>query len=229
MKMKRILIGILLLTTGLQSEVIAHEQTETNKADAAVIGSFWNGWFLQAGLDMSLQCPYGKNLAHVFSKGRTFGLDAAVGKRFSPEVALRARLNWENGFPLFENKKLEWVAPPGKNGINMDKGGYIAAYMDVLVDVKNLFCGYDATRKWNVLVFPRAGLVSNLAIDSGSPMVGVGVGSTYRFKERWSIYGDMAFQMTTSEFTGGVGPTGMSVSTGFNAFLDFHLGVQFDL
>jgi hypothetical protein len=228
MNMKRILLGILLTLAALQ-HVNAQDAENTCKADTAVIGSFWKGWFVQAGLDMTLQFPYGKNLAHVFSKGRTFGLDAAVGKRFSPEVALRARLNWENGFPLFENKKLEWVAPAGKNGINMDKGGYIAAYMDVLLDVKNLFCGYDAKRKWAVLVFPRAGLASNRAIDSASPMVGVGVGATYRFKERWSIYGDMAFQIITSEFTGGVGVTGMSVSTGFNAFTDFQLGVQFDL
>lgn len=227
--MKRILLGMVWMLAGLGTEAQAQHSENKDTADVAVIGSFWKGWFVQAGLDMSLQCPYGKNLAHVFSKGRTFGLNAAVGKNFSPEVALRARLNWENGFPLFENKKLEWVAPPGANGINLDKGGYVAAYMDVLLDVKNLFCGYDAGRKWHVLVFPRAGLVSNLAIDSGSPMVGVGVGSTYRFHERWSVYGDMAFQMTTSEFTGGVGITGMSVSTGFNAFVDFHLGVQFDL
>ena len=197
--------------------------------EAAVIGSFWKGWFVQAGLDMNLQTPYGKNLSQVFPKGKTFGLDVAVGKHFSPEVALRARLNWENGFPLFENGHLEWVGPAGRNGINMDKGGYVAAYMDVLLNVHSLFMGYDATRKWHAVVFPRAGLISNRATKSGSPMVGAGVGTTYRLNERWSLYSDLAFQMTTSEFTGGVGPTGMSVSTGFNGILDFHIGVQLDL
>lgn len=201
---------------------------ETGEKDAA-IGPFRKGWFVQAGLDMSLQTPYGKNLSQVFPKGKTFGLDVAVGKWFSPEVALRARLNWENGFPPFENGHLEWVAPAGRNGTNMDEGGYVAAYMDVMLNVHTLFLGYDATRKWNAVVFPRAGLVSNRATESGSPMVGAGIGTTYRLNGRWSLYSDMAFQMTTSEFTGGVGPTGMSVSTGFNGFLDFHVGVQLDL
>lgn len=204
-------------------------KAKTDDEDEAAIGPFWKGWFVQVGVDMSLQTPYGKDLSQVFPKGKTFGLDVAVGKNFSPEIALRARLNWENGFPLFENGHLEWVGPAGRNGINMDKGGYVAAYMDVMLDVHNLFLGYDATRKWHAMVFPRAGLISNRAIKSASPMVGAGIGTTYRLDKRWSLYGDMAFQMTTSEFTGGAGPTGMSVSTGFNGILDFHFGVQLDL
>ena len=207
----------------------AQAMDKAEHKERAVIGSFWSGGFVEAGLDMSLQCPYGKDLSQVFPKGKTFGMDVAMGKHFSPEIALRARLNWENGFPPFENKYLEWVGPPGRNGINMDKGGYVAAYMDVMLNVHNLFMGYDAGRKWHMVMFPRAGLVSNRAIKSASPMVGVGVGANYKLNERWSLYGDMAFQMTTSEFTGGVGPTGMSVSTGFNGFVDCHIGVQWRL
>lgn len=201
-------------------------QARTEGEQRPLIGSFWKGWFVQAGVDMTLQCPYGKDLSQVFPKGKTFGLDVAVGKSFSPEIALRGRINWENGFPPFENGHLEWVGPPGRNGINMDEGGYVAAYLDVMLNIHNLFLGYDETRKWEAWIFPRAGLVSNRATKSGSPMVGAGFGATYRLNNRWSLYSDMAFQMTTSEFTGGVGPTGMSVSTGFNGFVDFHVGIQ---
>ena len=223
--MKKILIGLVMCCACLGT---MQAQTSDN-GKRVVIGSFWNNWFVQAGLDMTLQMPYGKNLSQVFPKGKTFGLDAAVGKWFSPEVGLRGRLNWENGFPPFENGHLEWVGPAGRNGINMEEGGYVAVYMDVMLDVHNLFCGYDGMRKWNLLVFPRAGLVSNRAIDSASPMVGAGVGSTYAINDKLSLYADMAFQMTTSEFTGGAGNTGMSVSTGFNGFMDFHVGVQWKL
>lgn len=209
--------------------VQAQTSERVNKEEVVVLGTFWHNWFVQAGLDMTLQIPYGKNLSQVFPKGKTFGLDVAVGKWFSPEIGLRGRLNWENGFPPFENGHLEWVGPTGRNGINMDEGGYVAAYMDVMLSVNNLFMGYDGARKWNVLVFPRAGLVSNRATDSASPMVGAGVGTTYQINNRLGLYADMAFQMTTSEFTGGVGPTGMSVSTGFNGFMDFHIGVQWNL
>lgn len=221
---------IFLLTAGLAcASNHVQAQEETSPKEPVTIGSFWEGWFVQAGLDMTLQTPYNKNLSKIFPKGKTFGLDVAIGKSFSPEIALRARLNWENGFPPFENGHLEWVGPPGRNGINMDKGGYVAAYMDVLLNVHNLFWGYDVERKFHVLAFPRAGLVSNRATDSASPMVGAGIGGTYKLNERWSLYGDVAFQMTTSEFTGGVGSTGMSVSTGFNGFVDFHVGIQWNI
>ena len=226
--MKKILIGLVMYCACLGT-MEAQTWKRVNEENRVVIGSFWDNWFVQAGLDMSLQLPYGKDWAQVFPKGKTFGLDAAVGKWFSPEIGLRGRLNWENGFPPFENGHLEWVGPAGRNGINMDEGGYVALYMDVLLNVHNLFMGYDGERKWHLLVFPRAGLVSNRAIDSGSPMVGAGIGTTYRINERLSLYGDMAYQMTTSEFTGGVGPTGMGVSTGFNGFVDFHIGVQWEL
>lgn len=228
LKMKKILIGLVMCCACLGT-MQAQTLERMNKDEVVVIGSFWRNWFVQAGLDMTLQLPYGKDLSQVFPKGKTFGLDVAVGKWFSPEIGLRGRLNWENGFPPFENGHLEWVGPAGRNGINMEEGGYVATYVDVMLSVNNLFMWYDGSRKWNVLVFPRAGLVSNKAIDSGSPLVGVGVGSTYRLNERLSFYADMAFQMTTSEFTGGAGTTGMSVSTGFNGFMDFHVGVQWDL
>ena len=200
-----------------------------NRDEVVMIGSFWNNWYVQTGLDMSLQMPYGQDLSEVFPKGKTFGLDVAVGKWFSPEIALRGRVNWENGFAPFENGHLEWVGPAGRNGINMDEGGYVAAYMDVMLNVHCLFLGYNNTRKWNMMVFPRAGLVSNRAIKSASPMVGAGIGSTYRINNCISIYSDVAFQMTTSEFTGGAGNTGMSVSTGFNGFMDLHIGVQWNI
>lgn len=227
--MKKILSALLIALTCNASASAQKTAGNNISGDIVIANSFWGNWFVQAGLDMSLQNPYGYNFSHVFPKGKTFGLNAAAGKWFSPEVGLRGRLNWENGFPLFKNGHLEWVAPAGSNGINMDKGGYLATYIDVLLSVHSIIWGYDADRKWNAVVFPRAGLASNLATGSGSPMVGIGFGCTYRVKGRLSLYADMAYQVITSEFFGDVATTGMQVSTGSNGFLDFHIGVQWDL
>ena len=68
MNMKRILLGILLTLAALQ-HVNAQDVDKAYKADTAVVGSFWNGWFVQAGLDMTLQFPYGKNLAQAVETG----------------------------------------------------------------------------------------------------------------------------------------------------------------
>ena len=194
-----------------------------------VTGSIWGNWFVQAGLDMTLQNPYGCNFSQVFPKGKTFGLDVALGKWFSPHVAVRGKVNWENGLPLFEHKHLEWVGPAEDPTSNIDEGGIVILSVDCPVSVKNIFMDYDPDQKWNFYVFPRAGLGCNLAISSSSPMVGVGLGGTYKVKGRLSVYADMAYQVITSEFTGGVSGTGMSVAAGSNGFFDFNVGVQIDL
>ena len=194
-----------------------------------VTGSIWGNWFVQAGLDMTLQNPYGCNFSQVFPKGKTFGLDVALGKWFSPHVAVRGKVNWENGLPLFENKHLEWVGPAEDPTSNIDEGGIVILSVDCPVSVKNIFMDYDPDQKWNFYVFPRAGLGCNLAISSSSPMVGVGLGGTYKVKGRLRVYADMAYQVITSEFTGGVSGTGMSVAAGSNGFFDFNVGVQIDL
>ena len=197
--------------------------------EVEVCRSLWSNWFIQAGLDMTLQFPYDHNYSEVFSKGRSFGLNAAIGKWFSPQIGVRLKGNWENGFPLFRNKKLEWIACGESGKSNMDQGGYLAGDLDVMLSVHNLFWAYRPERKWNAIVFARAGLASNLAIGSASPLVGCGCGLSRRLTDRLSIYGDMAYQMITSEFFEGVALTGMTVSTGHNAFMDFNVGIQWDL
>lgn len=226
--MKKILFVLVLTILGF---VTSYAQTskEEKSENSVITNSFWSNWYAQVGLDMSLQNPYGYDFSKVFPKGKTFGLDVAAGKWFSPEIGLRMRVNWENGFPLFKNNNLEWVAPFGPNNRNIDEGGYIAVYGDVQLGLTNIISGYDEARKWNIVVFPRAGIISNLAIGNNSPMVGAGFGCTYRIKEKLSLYGDVAYQVTTSDFTGGGSTTGMSVSSGCNGFFDFHVGVQFDL
>lgn len=206
-----------------------HRPSKEVCEDAVICSSFWKGWFLQTGIDMNLLNPYKYNFGEVFPKGKTFGLNAAVGKWFTPELGIRARLNWENGIRLFENRHLEWLAPAGANGINMDKGGCVFGYMDVMLNASEILGGHDADRRVDVLVFGRAGLGSNIAISSGSPVVGGGVGATYRLSPQWSIYTDAAYQGITSEFFGDVAVTGMTVSAGSNGMLNFHIGLQYDL
>ncbi len=207
----------------------AQENTDTRQQDAVVCESFWKGWFVEAGLDMTLHNPYGHNFSKVIPRGTTFGLDAGIGKWFSPDIGLRGRINWENGFPLLENRKLEWVAPAGANGINMDEGGCLLVYLDVLLDMNSLINGYDADRKWSLLVMPRMGIASNLATNSGSPFVGAGIGVTRKVNRRLSLYGDFAVHIITSEYYGDVGPTGMSVQTGGNSFFILNAGVRWKL
>ncbi len=188
---------------------------------------FWDGWFLQAGLDMSLQNPYGYNFSKVFPNGKSFGLDGAIGKWFTPSLGFRGKLNWENGFPPFENHYLEWIGPFGRNGINMDKGGYLGFYGEVLLNLHGLFAEYDAVRKWNAVVYPRAGIVYNLGLKKGAPLLGAGFLNTYRLNDRWSLYADVAYQMCASGFVGSEYVEGTGMGSNSNGYFDFNVGVQY--
>lgn len=218
--MKKILIILCVLM--VQVSMKAQEQR-------IVTGTLWQNWFVQAGLDMSLQNPYQCNFSEVFPKGKTFGMDVALGKWFMPYVALRGKVNWENGVGIFKNRHLEWVGPAEDPQSNMSKGGYAVFSVEVPISVKNILMDYDPDQIWNLYVYPKAGLGCNFAIHSASPTVGVGVGGTYRFKKRLSVYTDMSYQVITSEFMGGVSGTGMSVSSGSNGFFSFNVGIQVDL
>lgn len=211
-------------------EKVNEETNQPLDANSVILcKSFWNNWFVQAGLDMSLQFPYDKNYSDVLSKGRSFGIDVAVGRWFSPVIGVRGKLNWENGFPLFKNKKLEWIATDESGKTNMQKGGYVVPSMDVMISVPGIFCPYKPERRWNPYAFGRLGLGCNLAIKSASPLIGIGVGTTCRITNRLSLYVDAAYQSITSEFFGNVACTGMAVPTKHNSFTDFNLGIQYDL
>lgn len=191
--------------------------------------SFGSDWYLQMGLDMSLQNPYGYDFSDVFPNGKTFGLDVAVGKWFTPQVGIRGKFNWENGIPLFENHHANWLAPFYKPGVNMDKGGYIAFYGDFLLNLHNLFGSYKPARKWELSVYPRIGVDYNFGVSKGALLVAAGILNTYRLSNRWSLYCDMAYIMTGSGFVGAEKVEGTGTGSNSNGFLTIGLGAQLDL
>ena len=77
------------------SFVIACSTSAAGQADST--HTFWDNWFVQFGADMTGQKPHGHGFKDALSKGTSFGVDVAVGKWFTREVALRGKLCWDNG------------------------------------------------------------------------------------------------------------------------------------
>ncbi len=190
---------------------------------------FWRNWYAQMGLDMTLQNPYGYNFADVFPNGKSFGMDLAIGKRFTPQIGFRMKLNWENALPLLENDQANWLAPFYQPGVNRDKGGYIGVYWDLLADLNNLFGKVRTDRRWNVAVYPRMGIVYNFGIKKGAALLGGGVHATYRLSDRWRVYADMTYNMCGSGFVGSKKVEGTGIGSNSNGFLDLNLGVQVEI
>ena len=187
---------------------------------------FWQDWFVQAGLDMTLQNPYGYDFSKVFPNGKTFGLDVAAGKWFSHQVGYRVKFNWENRLPLLKNDHANWLAPFDQPGVNRDKGGYIALYADALMNLHNLFGAYRADRTWNLSLYPRIGVNYNFGVSKGALLAGVGVLNTYRLSDRWSLYGDIAYIMTGSGFVGSEKVEGTGTGSNSNGYLTIGIGAQ---
>ena len=189
------------------------------------VADLWDNWYVQVGLDMSLQNPCGYNFARVFPNGKTFGVNAAVGRWFTPGLGLRGKVNWENGIPLFENGHANWLAPFDQPGVHMDRGGNLTLLGAVQFDIHNLFWGYDAERKWHLQLFPRAGVGYNFGVSKGTPILGFGIGNTYRLNTRWELYGDVAYQMTSSGFI----PADTGTGANSNGYFEIQVGVQLNL
>ena len=188
---------------------------------------FWSDWFVQADLDMTLQNPYGYNFANVFPNGKSFGLDVAVGKWFSHQVGYRGKFNWENKLPLLKNDHANWLAPFDQPGVNREKGGYIALYGDVLLNLHNLFGPYRADRTWNLSLYPRIGVNYNFGVSKGALLAGAGLMNTYRLSPRWSIVLDAAYIMTGSGFVGKTKEKeGTGTGSNSNGYLTIGIGAQ---
>ena len=208
-------------TAGAQGVFEAGEEPRTVRTNG-----FWQDWFVQAGLDMTLQNPYGYDFSKVFPNGKTFGLDVAAGKWFSHQVGYRVKFNWENKLPLLKNDHANWVAPFDQPRVNREKGGYIALYGDVLLNLHNLFGAYRTDRTWNASLYPRIGVNYNFGVSKGALLAGVGVLNTYRLSDRWSLYGDIAYIMTGSGFVGSEKVEGTGTGSNSNGYLTIGIGAQ---
>ena len=186
----------------------------------------WDNWFVQAGLDMSLMNPYGCDFSKVIPKGMTFGLNGALGKWFTPEFGLRGRVQWDNG--LIANNGLEWVAPAKDPKQNYKKGGLATVALDAMLNLTNVAAGYDPERRWHTSAYIRAGIITQFAEGSGSPLAGIGLEETYRLNDRWSLFGSLGYQVSTSEGMG-YSTTGMDVAAGSNGFFDIDFGIRCEI
>lgn len=196
---------------------------------AVVLNSFWDNWFAQAGLGMSLQNPYGTNFANVFPNGNTLGVNLGLGKWFTPEVGVRGGVNWQNG--IVRNQHAYYLAPNPKDDPEgkLDKKGFYGLYVDLFLNLHHVIGGYDEHRKWNAIVFPRMGLTTNFSSSYAEcPMIGIGTEQTYAVSDRIRLFADFAYQVMTSGFHDAKFKSpryGISC----NGYFDLNVGVQYEL
>lgn len=197
--MKKLMMALAFvgLCTAANAQCDEFATPTTNKYSVAT-NSFWANWFVQAGVDANVVSMYGQG--SLFKKdwhnGRTYGFDLAVGKWFTPGIGVRGKVNWENGafYKAFRKYRHAWETPDGA------KGGYAAIYFDTEFNMSNIFCGYSDTRVWNLILYPRMGVIRNFDTGNYAPAMGGGLESSWKVAKRVSIYADVACMFTTQGF-----------------------------
>ena len=221
--MKKLMIALAFL--GLGTAANAQTTIETPSKYSVATNSFWSNWYIQVGADMSLQNPYGSNLENVFPNGKSFGVNLAVGKWFTPGIGTRLKVNWENGL-------LKSERPTAGHNLwtpDADKGGYGAAYFDTQFNLSNLFCGYNECRIWNVIAYPRLGILRNFDRGSWAPALGVGIENTWSVSKSIGLYLDIAYVATTSDYMDYQSNIENGDNGVCNGIISAEIGLQFNL
>lgn len=193
---------------------------------STIINSFWDNWFVQAGLGMSLIIPYETNLANVIPNGDTFGINLGFGKWFTPESGVRIGFNWQNG--IITNYHASFLAAKDDPNEKLDKKGFVALYADMLFNLHHIIGGYKYDRKWNAIVYPRAGLACNFSSTYAEcPILGIGTEQIFSVSNNTKIFADVSYQATTGGFLDA--KFGNSTFWDFsNGWFDLNVGVQYD-
>lgn len=203
--------------------------SEANQNDDGVcLNHFWDNWFVQAGLGMSLQNPYGTNFANVFPNGKTFGLNVGLGKWFTPEAGIRGGVNWQNG--IIPNKQANYLDSEDGTMLNYKKHGFFSLYADLFLNLHNIIGGYDKNRTWNAIVYPRMGLAENFSSTfSECPILGIGTEQTFTINDRVKLYADASYQVTTGGFLDARFSGSDNHGLSHSGWFDFNVGVQYEL
>jgi outer membrane protein OmpA-like peptidoglycan-associated protein len=226
--MKKLMMALAFvgLCTAANAQCDEFATPTTNKYSVAT-NSFWANWFVQAGVDANVVSMYGQG--SLFKKdwhnGRTYGFDLAVGKWFTPGIGVRGKVNWENGafYKAFRKYRHAWETPDGA------KGGYAAIYFDTEFNMSNIFCGYSDTRVWNLILYPRMGVIRNFDSGNYTSAIGGGLESSWKVAKRVSIYADLACVFTPQGFNDEVPMGSKNRWWKSNQIVSLDLGVTYNI
>jgi outer membrane protein OmpA-like peptidoglycan-associated protein len=219
--MKKFMIALAFIGLGT---VAANAQItiETPSKYKVATNSFWSNWYVQVGADMTVQNPAGNKFADQWHDGRSYGLNLAVGKWFSPEIGGRLKLNWENG--LLEREHNHATLP------SYDAGGYAGLYYENLFNMSNIFCGYNENRVWNVSLYPRLGMIRNFDDNAYALAMGAGVSSSWKLSKLMNLFLDASYTFATNDFNGvPAADKSSKIFTHNNGFMTVEVGAQFNL
>ena len=189
---------------------------------AIATNGFFDNWYLDYGIDMNLLFPVRHKVSDVFPNGKSFGINVAAGKWFSPDFGGRLKITWNNG--ILKNDYNTWLKPYGKPGMNRENGGFITFLGDIEFNLHNLLGEYKSDRMWNAVFTTRAGGWIDIGSGDGAHVLGIGIINTFRVNEKWSIVADAGYHFVSS-----INGVRSGTGHGGNGFAEIGIGLEMGL
>ncbi|MDR0961039.1 MAG: OmpA family protein [Mediterranea sp.] len=230
--MKKVLM--MLAVAGISSTVMAQSyspsqssesETPINNKYQVMTNTFWNNWFVSAGGGASLL--FGDNdTAGKFGSRISSTVNLGVGKWFTPALGLRLQYSGlqARGFSRFDNGD-NYVRGnrPGSNGLYTQRFYYMNLHGDVMVNLINLFAGYNDDRMYEITPYLGGGFTHTYSAPHRSALaLNAGLINRFRVSHALDINLELAAVGLEDEFDGEY-----TNKHGFDAMLNLSLGLTY--
>jgi OmpA-OmpF porin, OOP family len=198
--MKKLLIALAFAGFSLSSQ--AQETADPTLKYSVATNSFWSNWFVQGNFTWTAfysneekGMGWTKNPFKDFR--RDMGFSVAVGKWFTPGIGLRTKFNGVWGKDV-----------PKENAENTCKHNhYWNIQEQALLNLSNLFFGYNPTRVWNLSPFAGVGVVRNMSLNTYELAASAGLLSQWRLTNRLQLNLELQYNIMGDDFEGVDEPT----------------------
>ena len=161
---------------------MSYQESNEKKQVGVFTNRFADNWELSFGIEglsfySGNESGLSKNPFMTFRSN--LGATATVGKWFTPEIGLRTKISGYWGKAVIsENSE--------KNKIK-----FFSAQEQVMLNVTNLFKGYNPNRFWNIIPYGGVGFVRSCTYNENSISVSAGVINTFRLSSQIKAFADL--------------------------------------
>ena len=184
-QIKMMCLGMALM--GVCTTLSAQNNEYTDKYSVAT-NRFGANWFI--GANVGAQLYAGDNWkADSRWKSITPVFEINAGKWFTPSIGLRLGIGGYQAKGYSYSANVGHVKKMVSNGVYQTKWGMFQAHGDVMINLSNLFCGYNETRVYNAIPYASIGWVRSTGSGNkdNEPSVGVGLINRFRVSKAWDI------------------------------------------
>ena len=194
--MKKLLIVLAFASFSMASMA----QDDPTLKYSVATNSFWSNWFIQLGYNYNVfysNEEHASNIDNDKSPFKSFrnshGAAIAIGKWFTPGLGLRTKLQGIWG------KEVDPMVY-GKNASGKNK--FWTLNEQVLLNLSNMFCGYNPNRVWSFIPFAGAGLTRNMTHDVYAMQLSAGLLNQFRLSNRVALNLEVGYNRQESDADG---------------------------